>query len=120
MKKNLYFFAIFLLFIEFEFILSDAKTTKFSLDEMLTGKIDSDESFDFYELSLPKNIEDGNLLVFTARENKMGFNPEDFLFSDPDIYIYLKLIKTQKIEKIVIGTAKHLEMILLQSLQKIW
>ena len=87
MKKNFYFFVTFLLFIKFEFLLSDDKTKKFSLDEMLTGKMDSDESFDFYELSLPKNIEVDNLLVFTARENKMGFNPEDFLFSDPDIYI---------------------------------
>ena len=87
MKKNFYIFVILLIFIEFKFIVSDAKDKKLSLDEMLIGKIDKDDSFDFYELSLPKEIEENNLLVFTARENKIGFNPDDFLFSDPDIYI---------------------------------
>ena len=85
MNKNLFIFVILLLVIELS--LSDVKTTSFQLDEMLIGKIDKDNSFDFYELTLPNKINLDNLLVFTARENIINVKDDDYLFSDPDIYI---------------------------------
>ena len=85
MKRNIIILGIFLL--SFIQILSEEKTTKFSLDQIQTGKIDKDNNFDFYELSLPKNIEEDNLLVFTAKDNKIDLKNNDILFSDPDIYI---------------------------------
>ena len=88
MIKIIIIFGIFLL--SFKPIYSEKKNTKFSLDEILTGKIDKDDDYDFYELSLPKNIDKDSLLVFTARDNKIVLKNNDLLFSDPDIYISKK------------------------------
>ena len=95
MNKYIYICGILLFVIKL--CLSDVKTTKFLLDEMLMGKIDNDNSYDFYELSLPNKINLDNLLVFTARDNKINIKDDEYLFSDPDIYISkTKIPKKQK------------------------
>ena len=87
MKKMLYIF-IFLIFLKL--ISSDEKNIDFSLNEILTGLIEKDNSYHFYVLSFKNKIKEDNLLVFTARENRQFLNVEDFIFSDPDIYISRK------------------------------
>ena len=66
------------------------KNSILTLDKVLMGKIDKDNSYDYYELSLPKNIPKNNLLVFTARESKLLMNENEEVFSDPDILISKK------------------------------
>ena len=84
MKMNLLNFAIFLFL--FKIILSD-KANSIVLDQITSGKIDKDNSYEFYVLSLPTNIKTDHLLVFTAKENKIDIKEDDIFFSDPDIYI---------------------------------
>ena len=89
MLKNILF--IFSIFFLVQFALSQKnKNSILALDKVLMGKIDKDNSFDYYELSLPKNIPKNNLLVFTARESKILINENDEVFSDPDILISKK------------------------------
>ena len=55
MFKNILF--IFSIFFLVQFALSQKnKNSILTLDKVLMGKIDKDNSFDYYELSLPKNI----------------------------------------------------------------
>ena len=86
--KNILYVFIFLIFLKL--ISSDEKNIDFSLDEILTGLIEKDNSYHFYVLSFKNKIKEDNLLVFTARENRQFLNVEDFIFSDPDIYISRK------------------------------
>ena len=98
MYKNIFFlFAIVFLV---KFTLSQKnKNSILTLDKVLMGKIDKDNSFDYYELSLPKNIPKNNLLVFTARESKILINENDEVFSDPDILISKKNKKPKNINE---------------------
>jgi hypothetical protein len=57
------------------------------LNEIASGKIEEDNAFDFFELYLPNNIPENNLLVFTVKENKIKVIKDEELFSDPDVYI---------------------------------
>ena len=67
MKKNILFFVIFLFLLKI--VISEKETnTKLVLDQIVVGKIDKDNSHDFYELSLPKKIDKNTILVFTANE----------------------------------------------------
>ena len=89
MKKNILFFVIFLFLLQI--IISEKETnTKLVLDQIVVGKIDKDNSHDFYELSLPKKIDKNSILVFTANENKIDLKEDDIFFSDPDMYISRK------------------------------
>ena len=86
MSKKIFKFFFIILF-TFKTINSDEKYPKLVLNEIASGKLDKDDSFDFYEFYLQNTIPKNNLLVFTVRENKLEINKEDELFSDPDIYI---------------------------------
>ena len=89
MKKNILFVVIFLFLLKI--IISEKETnTKLVLDQIVAGKIDKDNSHDFYELSLPKKIDKNSILVFTANENKINLKEDDIFFSDPDMYISRK------------------------------
>ena len=79
-----------LLFFLIRIIITQKKKEELILDKTLIGKIDKDNSLDYYELSLPKNIPKNNLLVFTARDSKIGIKEGEEIFSDPDIYISKK------------------------------
>ena len=89
MKRKIISVFIFLCFIKL--ILADEKRTQINLDQIVVGIIDKDNSFDFYELVLPRKIPSDNILVITARENKIMIENEE-IFSDPDIYISKKNI----------------------------
>ena len=96
-KNILFLFSIFFLV---QFTISQKnKNSILTLDKVLMGKIDKDNSFDYYELSLPKNIPKNNLLVFTARESKILINENDEVFSDPDILISKKNKKIKNISE---------------------
>ena len=86
MPKKIFKFFFIILF-TFKTINSDERYPKLVLNEIASGKLDKDDSFDFYEFYLQNTIPKNNLLVFTVRENKLEINKEDELFSDPDIYI---------------------------------
>ena len=69
--------------------LSDDKKVSKSIElgEKIKGKMDQNESREYYELKLPTSIKPGNLLVFTVKESRKGVREGDELFSDPDIYV---------------------------------
>ena len=94
MRKNI-FFILFLLLFLVEIIIADKPKNEFSLDQTVTGKIDKELSFDFYELNLPEKIQTDAILIFTARENKIIKENEE-IFSDPDIYISKKPFKPKE------------------------
>ena len=79
----------FLLICLISFSLSDNdKTLKtMELNEKIKGKMDSNESREYFQLKLPKEIPYGSLLIFTVKESRKGVREGDELFSDPDIYI---------------------------------
>ena len=53
-----------------------------ALKEKVKGKMDTNESREFYELKLPKEIEPGSLLVFTVKESRKGIKEgESLLYS---------------------------------------
>ena len=82
--KKLYF-----IFILISLSLSDnVKELKpLVLEQKVKGKMDENESREYYELKLPNDIKRGNLLVFTVKESRKGVREGDELFSDPDIYV---------------------------------
>ena len=57
------------------------------LKTKIKGKMDQNESREYYELKLPKEIPTGSLLVFTVKESRKGIKDGEDLFSDPDIYV---------------------------------
>ena len=85
-KKIFEIFFIILLF-SLKSTICHEKPSKLILDEISSGKINKDNSFDFFELDLPNNIPEKNLLAFTVKENKIKVSNDEELFSDPDVYI---------------------------------
>ncbi len=57
------------------------------INEKIKGKMDQNESREYFELKLPKDIPIGSLLVFTVKESRKGVKEGEELFSDPDIYV---------------------------------
>ena len=57
------------------------------LQQKVKGKMDSNDSREYFELKLPKDVPEGSLLVFTVKESRKGVREGEELFSDPDIYI---------------------------------
>ena len=89
---NFFFHKIFLSIILislFSLSLSDnEKVLKtIQLNEIIKGKMDQNESREYYELKLPKEIPPKSLLIFTVKESRKGVKEGDELFSDPDIYV---------------------------------
>ena len=63
------------------------------LNETYTGEMKQDESFEYYTLKIPKEIEpEKYILIFIVKENKKNIIEGEEIFSDPDIYVS----KTQK------------------------
>ena len=87
-KRKSFSTTLFLLLTLFSLSKSQ-KTTPINLDQKITGKLNKDDSREYYTLSIPKNkdIEEGSLLVFTVKESRKGIKEGDEIFSDPDIYI---------------------------------
>ena len=85
-RKNFFFFLLICL-IPFS-LLDDQKIIKpIELNEKIKGKMVENDSREFYELKLPKEIPSGSLLVFTVKESRKGIKEGEELFSDPDIYV---------------------------------
>ena len=80
---------IFFLFILISLSLSgNIKELKtLTLEQKVKGKMDENDSREYYELKLPKDIQRGSLLVFTVKESRKGVREGEEIFSDPDIYI---------------------------------
>ena len=58
------------------------------LNKTIKGEKKEDESFDYYTLKIPNNIEDKKyLLIFTVKEDKSDIKDGEEIFSDPDIYV---------------------------------
>ena len=89
MPKNKFsYILLFLLFSSFiHKIKTEDKIFKLIINEISSGKIDKENSSDFYELSIPDILPDNELLVFTVNEDKSDINYSEELFSDPDVYI---------------------------------
>ena len=86
MTKKLFSFLLICLF---SFSLSDNSKVikKLELKTKVKGKMDQNESREYFELKLPKDVPKGSLLVFTVKESRKGVREGDDLFSDPDIYV---------------------------------
>ena len=69
--------------------LSDNKKTlqKMELKQKIKGKMTENESREYFELVLPKDVSPGSLLVFTVKESRKGIREGEEIFSDPDIYV---------------------------------
>ena len=83
------FKRIFLLILLILPIFSDTEKVlkPLTLEEKIKGKMDENESREYFELKLPADIKPGNLLVFTVKESRKGIREGDEIFSDPDIYV---------------------------------
>lgn len=85
LKKYFFIFLICNLPISFSDNLKVLKPME--LNEKIKGKMDSNDSREYYELRLPKEVQPGSLLVFTVKESRTGVREGEELFSDPDIYV---------------------------------
>ena len=87
-KSNTKFLLLFFLL---SFITqTNSETSKpLELDKKITGKLDKDDSREYYTLTIPKDkeINSGSLLIFTVKESRKGIKEGDEIFSDPDIYV---------------------------------
>ena len=88
-KKQKSIFLILFIFLTLFSLSFSQKSTPIELNQKQTGKLDKDESREYYSLSIPqdKNIEEGTLLVFTVKESHKGIKEGEEIFSDPDIYV---------------------------------
>ena len=57
------------------------------LEQKIKGKMDENDSREYYVLKLPQKIPKDHLLVFTVKESRKGVKEGEELFSDPDIYV---------------------------------
>ena len=83
-----YFFIIFSISL-FSLGFSDVEKVlkKLELEQKIQGKMDENESREYFELKLPDNVPQGSLLVFTVKESRSGVKEGEEIFSDPDIYV---------------------------------
>ena len=62
--------------------------TEIQLNQTIKGEKKEDESFEYYTLTIPNDIEDKKyLLIFTVKEDKSDIKEGEEIFSDPDIYV---------------------------------
>ncbi len=95
MFKNVKFFKhkIYQLTILITLLSLSLSNLPINLNETKTGEMKNDESFEYYELKMPSDIESNKyILVFVVKEDKKNILEGEEVFSDPDIYIS----KTQK------------------------
>ena len=85
--KKKFFYVILITFFSISLCDNEKVLKSIELQQKVTGKMDSNESREYFELKLPKDIPEGSLLVFTVKESRKGVKKGDELFSDPDIYV---------------------------------
>ena len=78
---------IFIFLLLISLCLSSKELKSLTLEQKVKGKMDENDSREYYELKLPKDIKRGSLLVFTVKESRKGVREGEELFSDPDIYV---------------------------------
>ena len=80
---------LILIILLFSLVISDSEKVlkPLKLEDKIKGKMDENESREYFELKLPENIKRGVLLVFTVKESRKGIREGDEIFSDPDIYV---------------------------------
>ena len=80
---------LILILLLFSLVISDSEKVlkPLKLEDKIKGKMDENESREYFELKLPENIKRGVLLVFTVKESRKGIREGDEIFSDPDIYV---------------------------------
>ena len=81
-KFNLIFLSL-LLFIS---QISSQKIKDLKIGSPLTGRMEIDESHEYFKLVLPESIK-GKILQITTKQNKEEEIKEDEPFSDPDVYV---------------------------------
>ena len=81
-KNNLLFFLIFLIIN----MINSQKIKEIKLDQPIKGRMEIDESHEYFKLVIPDSIK-GKLLQITTRQNKEEEINTDEPFSDPDVYI---------------------------------
>ena len=83
-----YYYIIFFISL-FSLGFSDVQKVlkKLELEQKIQGKMDENESREYFELKLPDNVPQGSLLVFTVKESRSGVKEGEEIFSDPDIYV---------------------------------
>ena len=82
------FFYILLICLISQTLSDNQKVLKsIELEQKIKGKMDENDSREYYELKLQKNIPKDSLLVFTVKESRKGVKEGEELFSDPDIYV---------------------------------
>ena len=97
MAKKFFKYFLFLFFLLIT-VTSDENISELTLNKISSGKINNDNSYDYYKLNLEQNIPKNNILVFTVKEDKAKINKEEDLFSDPDVYISKSIFPKQKDE----------------------
>ena len=86
----------YILFLSFiSLVLSES--TDLILNKTVIGSMSQDDSYRYYKLKLPSDIEKNKLiLVFTVKESQKGSLEGEELFSDPDIHISKKKFPKNK------------------------
>ena len=83
-----YFFSILIICLISQSLSDNQKVQKsIELEQKIKGKMDENDSREYYILKLPNNIPKDSLLVFTVKESRKGVKEGEELFSDPDIYV---------------------------------
>ena len=83
-KNNLFLFILtFLLTIS---KISSQKIKDLQIGSPIKGRMEIDESHEYFKLVLPESIK-GKLLLITTKQNKEEEIKEDEPFSDPDVYV---------------------------------
>ena len=78
----------YLLFLSFISISLSQSSTDLTLNKTVIDVLYQDDSYKYYKLKLPSNLEKNKfLLVFTIKESQQGSIDGDELFSDPDLHI---------------------------------
>ena len=68
-----------------------SQSTDLTLNKTIIDVLYQDDSYNYYKLKLPQNIEKNKfILVFTVKESQQGSKEGDELFSDPDLHISKK------------------------------
>jgi len=81
-KIFLFFIALILSFSE----ITSQKIKDLELGKPMIGRMEIDESHEYFKLVLPESIK-GKLLQITTKQNKEEEIKEDEPFSDPDVYV---------------------------------
>ena len=85
-KSNIKTFLILLSFLISFSQISSQPIKELEIGKSITGRMEIDESHEYFKLVLPESIK-GKLLQITTKQNKEEEIKEDEPFSDPDVYV---------------------------------